>query len=91
VDLGTHSKCGVEGVGEIWFQLDSRVSLEVKDVLYVPEMKMNILPVLSLEYNGFAVLFQNEQVPIHSEGDIFDTIINIVSEREGYMGFRANL
>jgi hypothetical protein len=32
----THAKCGVEEVGIVRFQLESRGFLEVVDVLYVP-------------------------------------------------------
>jgi hypothetical protein len=36
VDLDTHVKCDVEGVGTVRFQLDSIGFLEVEHVLYVP-------------------------------------------------------
>jgi hypothetical protein len=45
VELGTHAKCGVEGVGTIRFQMESEDSLEVADVLYVPELRRNFLSV----------------------------------------------
>jgi hypothetical protein len=49
VELCTNAKCGVEGVGTVRFQLESRGSLEVADVLHVPELKMNLLSVLAME------------------------------------------
>jgi hypothetical protein len=82
VELGTHAKCGVEGVGTVRFQLESGGSLEVVDVLYVPELRRNLLSVSALEDKGYAVLFQNGQVFMHSEGASPDTTINI-GVREG--------
>jgi hypothetical protein len=43
MELGTHAKCGVEGIGTVKFQLESGGFLEVANVLYVPELKMNLL------------------------------------------------
>ena len=40
VELGTHAKCDVKEVEIIKFQLELGGSLEVTDVLYVPELKM---------------------------------------------------
>jgi hypothetical protein len=57
VELGTNAKCGVKGVGTGRFQLELGGYLEVEDVLYVREMKMNFLSVSALEDKGFAVLF----------------------------------
>jgi hypothetical protein len=57
VDLSTHAKCGVEGVGTVKFQLELRGSIEVEYVLYVPDMKMNLLLVLDLEDKGCTILF----------------------------------
>jgi hypothetical protein len=51
-------------------------------VLYVTELKKNLLSVLTLEDEGFAVLFQNGQVLIHSEGASPDTTMSI-GVREG--------
>jgi hypothetical protein len=82
VDLGTHAKCGVEGVGTIKLHLKSRGFLEVEDVLYVPELKKNLLSILVLEDMGFAINFHREKVLICSEGHIPDTTVSI-GVREG--------
>jgi hypothetical protein len=82
VELGTHAKCGVEGVGTVRFHLESGGFLEVEDVLYVPELKKNLLSVSVLEDMGFAVTFQRGKVLICSEGAIPDTTMSI-GVREG--------
>jgi hypothetical protein len=77
VELGTHAKCGVEGVGIVRFYLDSRGFLEVAYVMYVLESRRNLLSVSALEDKGYAVLFQDRQVFMHSEGAIPDTVVDI--------------
>jgi hypothetical protein len=77
VELGTHAKCGVEAVGIVGFQLELGGFLEVADVLYVPELRRNMLSVLALEDMGYAVLFQNRQVFMHSKGASSNTTMSI--------------
>jgi len=52
VELGTNAKCGIVGVGIVKFQLESGGSLEVENVLYVLELKKNLLSVLAMEDRG---------------------------------------
>jgi hypothetical protein len=52
VDLGTNVKCDVEGVRKIRFKLESGRSLEMADVLYVPELKNIFLSVEKMEDRG---------------------------------------
>jgi hypothetical protein len=52
VDLGTNVKCDVEGVKKIKFKLESRRSLEMADVLYVPELKKIFLLVATMDDRG---------------------------------------
>jgi hypothetical protein len=77
VEVGTHAKCGVEGVGIVRFQLELRGSLKVADVFYVPKLRTNLLSVSPLEDKGYAILFQNEQVFTRSEGASPDTAVTI--------------
>jgi hypothetical protein len=73
VELGTHAKCGVEGVGTIKFQLELGGSLEVANVLYVLELKMNLLSVLAMEDNGYAIFFKDGSVLIRLKGSEIDS------------------
>jgi hypothetical protein len=77
VDLGTHAKCGVEGTGIVRFHLESRYFLEVEYVLYVLELKNNLLSVSVLEDMGFAITFQRGKVLICSEGVVANTKLSI--------------
>jgi hypothetical protein len=82
VELGDDAKYTVEGEGTILFQLESGGSLEAQDVLYVPELKKNLLSVSALEDRVLSVLFKKGQVLIHSEGASPDTTMSI-GVREG--------
>jgi hypothetical protein len=62
--LDCHVYCGastmhaVKGVGCVRFQLELGGSLEVAEVLFVPELKVSLLSVSALEDEGYRVVFQ---------------------------------
>jgi hypothetical protein len=82
VDLGTHAKCGVEGVGIVRFQLESRGSMEVAYVLHVSELNMNFLSVSVMEGSGYTIFFKDGWVLIRSKGSDIDST-QVLSVREG--------
>jgi hypothetical protein len=47
VKSGVCTRHAVKGVGCVRFQLESRVSLEVDEVMYVPELRVNLLLCIS--------------------------------------------
>jgi hypothetical protein len=55
VVLGDNARYNVKGVGSSSFQLDSDIPLQLSEVLYVPEMKMNLVLVSALEDKGYKV------------------------------------
>jgi hypothetical protein len=55
VELGDDAKYAVKGKGTFMFQLESGGLLEAHDVLYVPELKKNLLSVSVLEDKGFSM------------------------------------
>jgi hypothetical protein len=57
VKNGARTMHAVKGVGCVRFQLESGVSLEVDEVMYVPELKVNLLSISALEDMGYAVMF----------------------------------
>jgi hypothetical protein len=60
VELGDDAKYLVARVGTIPFQLESGNSLEFDDVLFVLGLRKNLLSVLVMEDQGFAVEFKNQ-------------------------------
>jgi hypothetical protein len=77
VEHGDDAKYVVKGEGTILFQLDSSISLEVEDVLYVLGLKNNFLSDSIMEDRGFSIMLNKWQVPICLKGSIPDTTVNI--------------
>jgi hypothetical protein len=67
----------VKGVGCVRFQLESGGSLEVDEVMFVPELRVNLLSVSALEDKGYAVMFEDGQVLIRSEGATLDATVRL--------------
>jgi hypothetical protein len=82
VKLGTNAKCGVEGVGTIRFQLELGGSLEVAYVLYVLELKKNLLLVLAMEDKGYAITFEYGQGLVQAKGSHLDST-RVLGSKEG--------
>jgi hypothetical protein len=57
VKNGVRTRHAVKGVGCVRFQLESGVSLEVHEVMYVPELNVNLLSISTLEDMGYEVMF----------------------------------
>jgi hypothetical protein len=64
---GVHTRHAIKGVGYVRVQLESGVSLEVDEVMYVPELKVNLLSISILEDMGYEVMFVDGQVLIRVE------------------------
>ena len=84
VSSGASTMHAVKGVGCIRFQLELGGSLEVDEVMFVPELKVNLLSISSLENMGYAVMFEDGQVLICSEGATLDATMRL-GIREGMM------
>ena len=52
VKLGDDYKYLIKGGGEYSYKLDSKKSLNMKDVLYVPGLKKNLLSISALDAKG---------------------------------------
>jgi hypothetical protein len=72
-----HTKHALKGVGCVRFQLESGMSLEVDEVMYVPELSVNFLSVSALEDKGYAVMFEDGQVLIRAEGAALDATVRL--------------
>ena len=62
VVLGDDARYAVKGVGATSFQLDSRKTLRMRDVLLVPGMTNNLIVVSALEDEGYDVIFSRGRV-----------------------------
>jgi hypothetical protein len=62
VEFGDNAKYAVKGVGSTSFQLEFGNSLHMKDVLFVPVLRKNLLSISALEDKGYRVAFVDGQV-----------------------------
>ena len=61
VKPGNDYQYPIKGSGESSYKLDSRKSIKMKDVLFVPRLKKNILSILALDAKGMRVAFVDGQ------------------------------
>ena len=80
--LGVDYQYPIKGNGEASYKLDSKKSLKMKDVLYVPGLKKNILSISALDAKGMRVSFFEGQVPMWPKGNTIDdeTVIGELHE-----------
>ena len=62
VKLGDDYQYPIKGSGESSYKLDSRKSMEMMDVLFVPGLKKNLLSISALDVKGIRVAFVDGQV-----------------------------
>ena len=84
VSLGDDYQYSIKGVGEASYKLDSGNPLKMKDVLYVPGLKKNLLSISALDKKGFRVAFIDGQVLTWPKGKSIEDAI-VIGEEEGDM------
>ena len=57
VSLGDDYQYPIKGIGEASYKIDSGNPLKMKEVLYVPGLKKNLLSISALDKKGFRVAF----------------------------------
>ena len=62
----------IKGIGEASYKLDSGKYLKMKDMLYVPGLKKNLLSISALDAKGMRVAFVDGQVLIWPKGKTID-------------------
>jgi hypothetical protein len=72
VELGDDSKHAVKVVGEASLELDSGNRLLIKDILFVQNLKKNLLSISALEDKGFRVAFVDGQVLLWRKSSSID-------------------
>jgi hypothetical protein len=68
VVLGDDSVVRVVGCGTVSFQRDSLPPMLLRDVLYVPRLKKNLVSVSTIEDRGHEVLFRDGKVLLYPKG-----------------------
>ena len=70
----------VKGIGESSYKLDSGTSMKMKEVLYVPSLKKNLLSISALNKKGCRVSFIDGQVLMWSKGNTIEYFVVIGEE-----------
>jgi hypothetical protein len=83
VTLGDDYQYPIKAVGESNHKLNSGISLKMKNVLYVPGLKKNLLSILALEKKGFRVSFIDGEVFMWAKGETLNEAIVIGNEENG--------
>ena len=82
VKLGDDYQYPIKGSGESSYKLNSGKSMNMKDVLFVPGLKKNLLSISALDAKGIRVSFVDGQVLIWPKGKTIDDAI-VIAEQEG--------
>jgi hypothetical protein len=72
----------IKGVGEASYKLDLEKPMQMKEVLYVPELKKNLLSILEFDEKGYIVSFVDGQVVMWPRGNNFDDAL-VIGVQEG--------
>ena len=67
--LGDDYQYPIKGINESSYKLDFGTSMKMKEVLYVPSLKKNLLSISALDKKGYRVAFIDGQVHIWSKGN----------------------
>jgi hypothetical protein len=77
VKLGDDYQYPLKGVGEASYILYSRKPIKMKDVLYVPSLKKNLLLISTLDAKGFRVALIYGEVITWPRGKSIDHVVVI--------------
>jgi hypothetical protein len=83
VKLGDDYQYPIKGVGEASCKLDSGNPMKMKEVLYVPGLKKNLLSILALDHKGYRVAFFDGKFLMWPRGKNFDDVVVIGVQERG--------
>ena len=73
----------IKGSDESSYKLDSGKSMKMKDVLFVPGLKKNLLSISALDAKGMRFSFVDGQVLMWPKGKTIDDAVVIGEQEEG--------
>ena len=82
VKLGDDHQYPIKWSGEDSYNLDSGKSLKIKDVLYVPGLKKNLISMSALDAKGIRVTFFDGQVLMWPKGKTIENSTVVGEEDE---------
>ena len=72
VKLGDDYQYPIKGSGESSYKIDSEKSIKMKDVLFVPGLKKNLISISALDAKGMRVAFVDGQLLMWLKGKTID-------------------
>ena len=82
VKLGDDYQYPIKGSGEASYKLESGKYMKMKDVLFVPGLKKNLLSISALDPKFMRIAFIDGQVLMWSKGKTINDAI-VIGEQEG--------
>jgi hypothetical protein len=82
VKLGDDYQYPIKGVGQASYRLDSIKPMKMKDVLYVPGLKKNLLSISDLNEKGLRISFIDGKVLMWPRGKSIDDVV-VIGVQEG--------
>ena len=84
VQLGYDYQYPIKGMGESSYKIKTRNSMKMKEVLYVPGLKKNIISIASLDKKGFIVSFIDSEVIMWMKWKTIDNAV-VIGVEEGWL------
>ena len=81
--MGDDYQYPIKGIGESSYKFDFGTSMKMKEVLYVPVLKENLLSISALDKKGYRVSFIDGKVLMWSKGKTLEYVVVIGEEEEG--------
>ena len=66
--MGNSTTSAIEGLGNVILKMTSRKELTLKNFLYVPEIRKNLVSELLLNKHGFRMVFESDTVILSTSG-----------------------
>ena len=82
VKLGDEYQYPIKGTGESSYKLDFGKYMKIKDVLFVPRLKKNLLSISALDEKGISVAFIDGKFLMWPKGNTIDDVA-VIGEQEG--------
>ena len=80
--LGDDYQYPIKGIGESSYKLESGTSMKMKEVLYVPGLKKNLLSISALDKKGYIVSFIDGKVLMWSKGKTLEDVVVMVKKED---------
>ena len=89
--MGDDYQYPIKGIGESSYKLDSGTSIKMKEVLYVPSLKKNLLSISTLDKKGYIISFIYGQVLMWTKGKSTEDASVIGEEGGGLYKLKGHL